>query len=56
MQEDTLPTDETTKQEKQRKGDLLRTVRVLDPIILETLVVMWRKSHLQDVHERQAAL
>lgn len=52
----TLPTKESTEQEKQRKGDFLRTWRVLDPTILETLVVMWRKSHLQGRHEPHAAL
>lgn len=44
VQEDTLPTKESTEQEKQRKGDFLRTWRLLDPTVLETLAVMWRRA------------
>ena len=52
----TLPTKETIEQEKQAKWNFPRIWRILHRIILETLAVMWRKSHLQGVHERQAAL
>ncbi|XP_032268596.1 thymosin beta-10-like [Phoca vitulina] len=54
-QENTLPTKETTEQEKQ--GEISKNLGDSPPRHLrDTPVVMWRKkSHLQDGHERQAA-
>ncbi|XP_006879025.1 PREDICTED: thymosin beta-10-like [Elephantulus edwardii] len=54
-QKNTLPTKETIEQEK--RSEMSWDPAVVSALVMcDTLVVMWRKSHLQDGHERRAAL
>ncbi|KAM5259988.1 uncharacterized protein RBU33_021754 isoform 2-T2 [Hipposideros larvatus] len=55
QEKNTLPTKDTIEQEKQ-SGISQESGGLPTPVILETPVVTWRRSHLQDGHERQAAL
>lgn len=55
-QENTLLAKDDIEEEKQAKWNFLRTWGILHPIILESPVMTWSKSHVQDGHKWQVAL
>ena len=57
QEKNTLLTKETIEQEKQAEWNFLRTWRILHSHRLgDPIAVTWRKCHLPDGHEWQAAL